>query len=587
MEADLGRRGRAAARAALVAACAALGGLLATASPAAASFNISTNCTTNFVADYLPDVATTLTVVNPASSPPIAISATVVPAAGENPAYCDVIGTLVTGNQSDLGPGHGTAQFEIRLPANWNGKLVYWGVGGAAGAAQSDNSGNPVDQEEALAYGFATAVSDAGHENSSLDFFVLSDPIVAIDYFYRATHDMTVSAKAFIDAFYGSAPTRSYFDGCSNGGRMALKAAEQFPDDFDGVIAGSSYMATVANAGGVKGVKALIQPNAFIPPTLVPYIDAAVYQYCDGLDGVVDGLIQNPMACNATPVLQWLGSHACGLTDPCLTAAQIAALKVYWGPLVDPLNKLVYPALGFTDLSLVPGFSYWDEGYVQPTPADIPTGEPWGGYTNSPVAWVFVDTMIKYVEGSIAFDTLNFPVSDTATGGVISSSALSLYHSKTGPGDADKPADLLPFLAKGGKVIMYHGFSDPLVSPYPSILFYQGLAGLDGGYTATQKHARLFMEPGMGHCGYGPGPSLFDTLLNLDNWVERGIAPEAIPAVNDAETRSMPLCKYPEMAHYNGTGSIDVASSWSCSPTDASLLQVGPVGVAAGMDLPH
>lgn len=593
MEAGYGRGARGTGRGALVAAGIALGGLLATASPAAALFDVSTNCTTNFVAEYLPNVATSLSVVNPASSPPIAIAVSVVPAAGENPAYCDVTGTLVTGNQSDLGPGYGTAQFELRLPANWNGKLVYWGVGGAAGGAQSDNSGNPVDQQESLAYGFATAVSDAGHENSDLDFYVLSDPIVAVDYFYRATHDMTVSAKTFVHAFYGSAPTKSYFDGCSNGGRMALKEAEQFPDDFDGVIAGSSYMSTVANAGGVKGVKALLQPGAWISPSLVPYIDAAIYSYCDGLDGVVDGLIQNPMKCNATPVLE---SLACPKNAPnCLTPAQIAALKVYWGPLTDPQNRLVSPALGFSDLSLTPGFSYWDEGYVAPTQADIHSGEPWGPpadyvfspVPNVPVAWVFVDTMIKFVEGSSSYDTLDFPVSTTASGGVITNSALSLYHSKTGAGDADKPDSLLPFINKGGKLIMYHGFSDPLVSPYPSILFYQRLAGLVGGYTATQKQVRLFMEPGMGHCGYGPGPSLFDTLLHLDNWVENGVAPEAITATNLAETRSMPLCKYPEMAHYNGTGPVDASSSWSCSPTDTSLLEIGPVGVAAGMRLPQ
>jgi feruloyl esterase len=593
MEADRSKRGRSPLLALLAGAGVVLGGLLAAASPAAATPPTpGANCTTEFIQTNLANVATTAN-PDPNVSPFLPLSATWVPAAGNVPAYCDIKGTLVTGNAVGDPDGYynGAAQFELQLPGTWNSKLVYWGVGGAAGGAESDFSANPLDAAEALTLGYATAISDSGHEGSDLNFAVLLDPTVAVDYFYRATHDLTVAVKAFLPTYYSASLARAYFDGCSNGGRMAMKEASQFPDDFDGVIAGSSYIETIANAGGVKGAKALLADDGFIPPALVPVIDAAVYQYCDGIDGQVDGLIQNPMRCNATPVLQ---SLACPNNAPyCLTPGQIAYLKVYWGPLTTQAGALVFPGLSFTDLSAT-GFSYIDGGLIPPIPADARLGEPWGSYTDSPIGWVFVDTMIKAVEGNINYDTLNFPVTPGTAGGVISTAALNLYHSKTGPGDANNPASFLPFLQKGGKIIMYHGFSDPLVSPYPSILLYQQVAQLVGGYVSTQKSFRLFMEPGMGHCGGGPGPNFFETLSKLDAWVENGTAPDAILATKynsdnplDGVYRTMPLCKYPEEAHYNGSGSILSASNWSCPAYDTSLLEVGPVGVAAGMSLPH
>lgn len=581
-----------------------LGCTIALASPASAGI---ANCTADFAAATLPDVATSLAVVNPGSSPPIALSAEDVAATAAMPEYCDIKGTLITGGAADdpAGYGPGTAQFELQLPAVWNGKLVYWGVGGAAGNTAS-SAGGP-DGAEALPLGFATAVSDTGHEGNELDFTsMLGNPIVAIDYFSRATHDMTVSVKAFLPRFYAPAPLEdAYFDGCSNGGRMAMKEAEQFPGDFDGVIAGSPYLAIVANAAGVKAVKAGLAPGAWIPPSLLPVIDRAEYQFCDAADGVVDGLMQNPMKCSAEPVLQSLacnGSNA----GQCLSPAQINNLRVYWGPVLDPGGNLVFPGQSFSDLSTA-GYETFDSGSTAPSPN---SPEPWASNGSPPLGWSLVDTMIKYVEGSLGYDTLDFPVGTTLagnaitrpgqlarsriTGGIITSQALSLYLAATGPGDASEPSSLAPFLAKGGKIIMYHGLSDPLLSPYRSIQFYQDTARLAGGYSKLQNQYRLFLEPGMGHCSGGAGPNVFETLSKLDDWVANDAAPDAIMATkytnDDASQpvlRAMPLCKFPEQAQYDGSGPLNAAASWSCSPTDTSMLETGPVGIAAGLPLPH
>ena len=202
-----------------------------------------------------------------------------------------------------------------------------------------------------------------------------------------------------------------------------------------------------------------------------------------------------------------------------------------------------------------------------------------------PGAWRSVDATIRaLVEENQSFDVNNdWPVTVSATRNVIPDATLALLSQRTGAGDSDDPFKLANFLNKGGKVIMYHGGSDPLDSSFQSIWFYEELASLHGGYRHTQDSARLFIVPGMGHCGGGVAPNSFDTLQALDNWVTNGVAPEGIVATAP-NGRTMPLCKFPEEASYSGSGDVNLAANWSCNPDDQRMLQVGRDGVTAGAD---
>ena len=201
-----------------------------------------------------------------------------------------------------------------------------------------------------------------------------------------------------------------------------------------------------------------------------------------------------------------------------------------------------------------------------------------------PVAWTLTaDPGIKYY---VEFDP-NFDVNNDwpQTGNVVQDSALALLRERNGPANSDDPFQLENFLKKGGKVIMYHGGSDPLITPFRSTWYYEELASLHGGYGPTQDSVRLFMVPGMGHCGGGVSPNRFDTLVALDNWVTKGIGPEGIIATA-TNGRTMPLCKFPEMAHYNGSGSVNDVANWTCPSNDSSLLRIGLDGIQAGEAAP-
>jgi len=261
---------------------------------------------------------------------------------------------------------------------------------------------------------------------------------------------------------------------------------------------------------------------------------------CDALDGVADGLIQNPAQCSFVPSSLVRGGV--------LTASQAAALQSYITRETDPSGAPVNPGMPISDLSTA-GF----EGFVElSTPAPDPTAaEPWGAKGVGPGAWRSVDATIRaLVEENQSFDVNNdWPVTVSATRNVIPDATLALLSQRTGAGDSDDPFKLANFLNKGGKVIMYHGGSDPLDSSFQSIWFYEELASLHGGYRHTQDSARLFIVPGMGHCG-----------------------------------RTMPLCKFPEEARYSGSGDVNLAVNWTCNPDDQRMLLVGRDGVAAGAD---
>ena len=293
------------------------------------------------------------------------------------------------------------------------------------------------------------------------------------------------------------------------------------------------------SASAIKQAKAFLPLDAYIPFALLPTIDAAVNANCDAVDGVVDGLIQNPAQCLFDPHI---------LVPAVLTQAQADALEIYLTQLTDTQGTPVYPGMPIGHFT-TSGF----KGRAElGTPAVDPiAAEPWGCACIGPGAWISGDTAIRYyVERDPHFDVNNdWPV----MGAVIDEVAVKLLRQRLGAADSDNPKQIAKFLRRGGKLILYHGFSDPQVTPYRSIWFYMALAEREKGYKHLQEQARLFMVPGMGHCGEGgegPGPNSFDTLMALDNWVSHGMAPEAIIATNNRSGRTMPLCKFPEEASY-------------------------------------
>jgi len=502
-------------------------------------------------------------------------AATVVPAAAPNPEYCDVRGSVDTGGNS--------AGFRFQLPVNWNGKLLFYGVGGTGGNVLAP-SPNGVDRAASLVKGYATGVTDTGHQNpNNADAsFALTAPGVRntaalVDYYYRAAHEVTVALKALLPRFYGAASVgRSYFDGCSNGGRMGLEAAKHYPDDYDGIIIGAPVPSQRQILLLLKGAETNLEPpSARMPAEMLPVIDAAVYASCDAADGVSDGLIQNPALCSFDP--QTLVCPA-GNAANCLTQDQANGLKNYLRPLTDGKDRVLTPAHSVTDLAGGPiNYQAYSLG---PNPPIDPTGaEPWG---TGPMArgWSLGDTTLKYIVYlDPTFNTRTFPMT---VDGRIDDAAIDRFDAATADGTVS-PSDLAKFIRKKRKMIIYHGFADHALSPFTTMQFYERLA--KGHYAKLQATVRLFMVPGMQHCGGGRGPNTFDTLTALENWVEHGVAPDSILATHSTGTtvdRSMPLCKFPEKARYRGAGNVNDAANWSCSPEPA-LLESGPAGTQAGL----
>jgi feruloyl esterase len=437
------------------------------------------------------------------------------------PEFCRVRATLTPSSDSDI-------KVEVWLPsAAWNNKLQAVGNGGWAGTIGYSAMG------AALAKGYATVGTDTGHSTEGASF-ALGHPEKFIDYSYRSEHEMTVAAKSVISQFYGSAPRLSYFNGCSTGGRQALVEASRYPNDFDGIIAGAAanpkahldawrlWMAQAMHASS----------ESFIPPSKHPMIHEAVLAACDALDGAKDGLLENPMQCKFDP-----GTLQCKAGDApnCLTTQQVATMRVITTP---PKNRKTGEMI-------------------------FPTYEPgtelgWTRLLGGPDAYDTAVDQYKYVVFSDAkWDWRTFELErDTAAADKAGHGVLAAVN-----------PDLTPFAQHGGKLITYHGFSDPSIAPQASINFYKSALAATKAPANSPDWLRLFMVPGMGHCSGGEGPDTFDAVAALEAWVERGTAPSQILASkisNGKVERSRPLCPFPQVARYKGTGSMDDAANFSC-----------------------
>ena len=502
-------------------------------------------------------------------------SATVVPAAAPKQEYCDVKGSIATDGE---GAGPNSAAFELMLPAKWNGKYMFTGGRGQGGSLNS--AANSADVEQFMVKGYAAVTSDDGHPNSDRKWSSTTpgqgNMPKLVDYFYRAVHQVSVATKELTKAYYkASTIEHSYYEGCSEGGREAVMEAARYPSDFDGIVAGSSWLDPVGTElEQLKNVKAFIKTP--LPLDKLDAVDAAIFDQCDALDGVKDGLIQNPAACSFKPE---------SLVPSVLTKEQAEALKLYFSSLKDTKGNLIFPGSSVSDLKMQFGLPSARMVETDAAPSDPTTAQPWGKGGEVPHLWQSASGVILTLGYRDPSGDMNNTIEED--GGVVKDEALQTLYGRLRVEMADDPAHFKEFFQRGGKLIFYHGLSDPVISPYEVIWFYEDLAAQMGGYKEAQKDARLFLVPAMQHCGDGPTPTRFDTLTALEEWVEKDKGPDSIASTHmngKTPDRSMPLCKFPEMPHYKGSGDVKDAQNWSCSESDQSMLKVGLNGAEAGLN---
>ncbi|HJT89062.1 MAG TPA: tannase/feruloyl esterase family alpha/beta hydrolase, partial [Bryobacteraceae bacterium] len=434
------------------------------------------------------------------------------------PAFCRVEATLTPTSDSDI-------KIEVWLPVvNWNRKLQSVGNGGWAGVISYPALA------DAVRGGYAAASTDTGHVGGS-GKFALGHPEKLIDFGWRSEHEMTVKAKAITQAFYGSAPRLSYWNGCSTGGRQGLKEAQMFPDDYDGIVAGAPANRTAISLWIAFAV--LKDKDSYIPPEKYPVIHQAAIAACDAVDGLKDGLITDPRECHFDP--QVLLCKA-GDGPNCLTAGQVEAARMIYSPAKNPrTGQVLFP-------SLVPGSELG-----------------WGVQARGPEPSQNIYDQYRYVvykDPNWDWRTFDFD-----KGVAKGDEPENLPMNATNP-------DLKGFFAHDGKLLMYHGWSDPNVSPLNTIRYFKSVEDTMGGAAKVANNVRLFMEPGMGHCGGGEGPNVFDKVSALEQWVEHKKAPDSIIASHSTAgkvDRTRPLCPFPQVAKYKGSGSIDDAANFVCA----------------------
>jgi feruloyl esterase len=457
------------------------------------------------------------------------------------PAHCEVKGVIRPSRDSEI-------KFAVWLPATgWNGKYVQEGNGGWAGSIPYRSMIDP------LSRGYATAATDDGHEGGLGAAWAIGHPEKLIDFGYRAVHETSVQAKVIIRALYGRDPSLSYFAGCSDGGREALMEAQRYPEDFNGILAGApannwSHLFT----GFVWNEHALLNsPGSNIPPAKLPTIQKTVLAGCDSQDGLKDGLLENPRTCLFDPaVLLCKGNES----SDCLTPPQVEALKkVYTGPKNSRTGEQIFPGYP-PGAEAVPGtWATWITPANAANAIQFNFGNTYYGQA------VFEDP--KWDFRRLNFDT-DVRFGDDKVGSVLNS---------TSP-------DLRSFRAEGGKLIQYHGWADAAISAINSIEYYNSVQAFLSKFPDPRSAAagsvsdfyRLFMVPGMGHCGGGAGPNSFDAFSALETWVERGVAPAQMvgtgPIPGDPSKKmTRPLCLYPSVARYKGTGDPNDAANFSCA----------------------
>ena len=408
---------------------------------------------------------------------------------------------------------------ELWLPPAdaWNGKFMGVGNGGFAGSIQGLTSEMP----QALRLGYATAGTDTGHQEPG-GAWAIGHPEKMIDFGYRATHEMTLTAKAIVAAFYDRGAQWSYFKGCSTGGRMALMEAQRYADDYDGIIAGSLANRHIHmwTAGIERSVALSRHPERAITTEQAALVNTLVTNTCDTLQ---EGFLNNPRAC--TVDFSALACQAGASGESCLSDTQLKTVETFYGGVTNAKGELIFSgqALG------------------NPIGAQRSTDQGPGG--------VFDLVRIAYNDPNV--DWRDFDLDRD----------MQVLDEKIGYVDAVNP-DLSAFKSSGGKLLLTHGWSDTGITPETSIWYYESVLSTMGN---DQSHwMRLFMAPGMGHCGGGPGVNTFDSIGTLEKWVEQGVAPDTMLGTG-AQGLSRPLCPYPQFAEYDGSGDLKDARNWACT----------------------
>ncbi len=402
--------------------------------------------------------------------------------------------------------------------------------------------------------GYASSSTDTGHEGPATSAgWALGHYEKIVDFAYRAIHETAENSKSVIRTYYGRAAKHSYFDGCSNGGRQGLVEAQRYPADYDGIISGAPANFWTHNFAGFIWDQQALQGDAQIPATKMTTIENAALAACDALDGVKDGVIDDPTQCHFDPsVLLCKGADS----PSCLTAAQVGALKkIYAGPR-NAKGEQLFP------------------GYV-------PGGEAGpGGWSR----WVTGADSQQFVFGKEFFANMVFDKSDWDLRTFDFDRDMKITDDKSARLFNATDANLKPFKDRGGKLLLYHGWSDTAIAPTNAIAYYESVVAKMGG-KQTGEFFELYMVPGMQHCAGGPGPNSFGTnpspqpsdaqhsiSIALDRWVDQGVAPAEIVATKykggasqGVVERTRPLCPYPKVAKYNGTGSTDDAANFRCA----------------------
>jgi len=441
------------------------------------------------------------------------------------PAHCRVEGIL------DRRTGVGGKQYGIRfalaLPDNWNGRFLFQGGGGLNGSVNPPIGQVASGDAPAIIRGFAVVSTDTGHQGSVFDGSFFEDQQAALDFYYVANGRVTVLAKQLITRYYGRAPEKSYFTGCSTGGREAMVMSQRYPTYFDGIVAGApamitghsnmalAFMESIFSRGGKK-------PSEFLSEADRKLVVDSLLAACDELDGIKDGMIFNTRACKFDPV-----KLACkdGQTAGCLGREQAEALKIAFEGPKTSRGRQAYPGFpfdpGIGDRGGLPGLLH---GPRIPVPVERP-------------AAFDVDAELEKVESDV-----NARIGDSTW------------------------TNLSTFAGRGGKLIFFHGMADPWFSALATLGYYERLQAAGGGRAAVENWSRLFLVPGMAHCGGGSAAlDRFDMLTAIVDWVEKGQAPEKVIATGRTfPGRSRPLCPYPKYAHYKGSGDPNDASSYIC-----------------------
>jgi feruloyl esterase len=464
------------------------------------------------------------------------LTTAVIPAGGTVPTYCKVNGTLAP-----------ALNFEMRLPNVWNGKLYYAGGGGYDGSI-------PKLVVPALTQGYAEIVSDSGHQDDGMSAAFAVPDTFAAQLFGSLSVPMVMStALKSVTAAYGVPPARSYFEGCSNGGREALMAVQRNPNLFDGVIARAPGYNWVGFMGAFnRTAKALAAPEGAFNPAKTALLAKHVRDACDGLDGIVDGVVSNPTACTATvanvAALRCAGGADSG--DTCLSEAQLAVIASWTTDAVFRGNS-AFRSKGYnlTGNEDEPGnFGIWVSG---------------DGDVKKAGQYLFQDSTVKYYFAHDPnADSLNYAPWDKDQNALYAMAALN---------DATQ-TDIRPFISSGGKLIVWHGGSDAALSVNSTIDYMANMQKSVGEANAAAA-TQLYVAPGVNHCEGGVGADRTDLLTALDQWVTKGIAPANLNAqkldANGAVTLTLPLCQYPQYPRYTGpvhnAAAAKLVTSYTCT----------------------